>query len=97
MGVDLGVKNLATLSTGEVITGAKSYQRYESKFRRLQWLHRQKIIGILVFNTFICTYKAHERAPLEGVAITQWRGKNAREAASDYRRVVDELMHDWRK
>jgi chromosome partitioning protein len=34
---------------------------------------------------------------LEGVAITQWRGKNAREAASDYRRVADELMHDWRQ
>jgi chromosome partitioning protein len=54
-------------------------------------------LGILVFNTVICTYKAHETAPLEGVAITQWRGKNLREAASDYRRVVDELMHDWRK
>lgn len=54
-------------------------------------------LGIPVFNTCIRTYKAHERAALEGVAITQWRGRNAREAASDYRRVADELMHDWRK
>lgn len=44
IGVDLGVKNLATLSTGEVITGAKSYQKYQAKLRRLQWLNRHKII-----------------------------------------------------
>ncbi|MEA5575498.1 RNA-guided endonuclease TnpB family protein [Anabaena sp. UHCC 0451] len=44
VGVDLGVKNLATLSTGEVITGAKSYKKYEYKLRRLQWLNRHKII-----------------------------------------------------
>ena len=45
VGVDLGVKNLAILSTGEVIAGAKSYKKYEYKFRRLQWLNRHKIIG----------------------------------------------------
>jgi putative transposase len=45
VGVDLGVKNLATLSTGEVITGAKSYKKYEYKLRRLQWLNRHKLIG----------------------------------------------------
>ena len=42
-------------------------------------------------------YKAHERAALEGIPITQWRGKNAREAAADYRRVVAEIQRDWRK
>jgi hypothetical protein len=31
--------------------------------------------GILVFNTFTCTYKAHETAPLEGVAITSMARK----------------------
>ena len=36
MGVDLGIKNLATLSTGEVIEGAKSYKKLEQKLRRLQ-------------------------------------------------------------
>ncbi|MEA5598263.1 ParA family protein [Rivularia sp. UHCC 0363] len=54
-------------------------------------------LGIPACNAFIRIYKAHERAALEGVAITQWRGKNAREAESDYRRVADELQRDWRK
>ena len=36
VGVDLGVKNLATLSTGQVIEGAKSYKKLEQKLRRLQ-------------------------------------------------------------
>jgi chromosome partitioning protein len=54
-------------------------------------------MGIPVCKAFIRTYKAHERAALEGVAITQWRGKNAREAELDYRRVADELLLDWRK
>lgn len=45
IGVDLGVKNLATFSTGEVITGAKSYKKYETKLSRMQWLNRNKVIG----------------------------------------------------
>ncbi|WP_414588759.1 RNA-guided endonuclease InsQ/TnpB family protein [Scytonema sp. PCC 10023] len=45
VGVDLGVKNLATLSTGEVIAGAKSYKKYEAKLSRIQWLNRNKVIG----------------------------------------------------
>jgi putative transposase len=45
VGVDLGVKNLATLSTGQVIAGAKSYRKYEKKLSRIQWLNRHKIIG----------------------------------------------------
>jgi chromosome partitioning protein len=51
--------------------------------------------GIPVFNAFIRAYKAHERAPLEGVPITQFKGKNAKEAASDYQRVADELLREW--
>jgi chromosome partitioning protein len=51
--------------------------------------------GIPVFNAFIRAYKAHERAPLEGVPITQAKGKNAKEAASDYQRVADELLREW--
>jgi len=53
-------------------------------------------LGIPAFNTFIRAYKAHERATLEGRSIIQWRGKNAREAESDYRCVIDEITHDWR-
>ncbi len=45
VGVDLGVKTLATFSTGEVFEGAKSYRKYESNLSRLQWLNRHKEIG----------------------------------------------------
>jgi putative transposase len=45
VGVDLGVKSLATLSTGEVILGAKSYKKYAAKLSRMQWLNRHKVIG----------------------------------------------------
>jgi chromosome partitioning protein len=51
--------------------------------------------GIPVFNAFIRAYKAHERAPLDGLPITQAKGKNAKEAASDYERVADELLREW--
>jgi chromosome partitioning protein len=53
-------------------------------------------LGIPSFHAFIRAYKAHERAALDGMAIAQWRGKNAREAEADYRRVVDEIQRDWR-
>ncbi|MUL35198.1 RNA-guided endonuclease InsQ/TnpB family protein [Gloeocapsopsis dulcis] len=45
VGVDLGVKSLATLSTGEVFEGAKPYRQLEAKLSRLQWLNRHKQIG----------------------------------------------------
>ncbi|MCL1463000.1 ParA family protein [Argonema galeatum] len=54
-------------------------------------------LGIPACNAFVRAYKAHERAALEGVPITQWRGNNAREAQADYRRVANELQRDWRK
>lgn len=53
-------------------------------------------LGIPAFKTFIRAYKAHEKATLEGVPISQWRGRNAREAEADYRSVVDEILEDWR-
>ncbi|NET26498.1 RNA-guided endonuclease TnpB family protein [Okeania sp. SIO1I7] len=43
VGVDLGVKTLATLSTGEVFEGAKSYKKLEAKLSREQYLNRHKI------------------------------------------------------
>lgn len=55
-----------------------------------------KEVGIPACKTFIRAYKAHERAALEGVPITQWRGKHSREAAADYRKVADEIQQDWR-
>ena len=45
VGVDLGIKNLATLSTGEVFSGAKSYRKYEQKLKKLQRLNRRKQKG----------------------------------------------------
>ncbi len=42
VGVDLGIKSLATLSTGEVFEGAKSYRRLEAKLSREQYLNRHK-------------------------------------------------------
>lgn len=55
-----------------------------------------KEVGIPACKTFIRAYKAHERAALEGVPITQWRGKNSWPAQTDYRKVADEIQQDWR-
>ncbi|MDP8965004.1 MAG: ParA family protein [Cyanobacteriota bacterium] len=52
-------------------------------------------LGVPAFHAFIRAYTAHERAALEGIPISQWRGENAREAQADYRRVADELQRDW--
>ncbi|WP_439344612.1 AAA family ATPase [Vacuolonema iberomarrocanum] len=53
-------------------------------------------LGIPACNAFIRAYKAHERAALDGVSVLQWRGRNAREAEADYRRVAEEIQRDWR-
>jgi chromosome partitioning protein len=52
-------------------------------------------VGIPACHAFVRTYKAHERAALNGQLITQWRGKNAREAQSDYQRVAEEIQRDF--
>jgi chromosome partitioning protein len=54
-------------------------------------------LGIPACHAFVRNYKAHERAVLEGMPVTKWRGKNAREAEADYRRVAEELQRDWNK
>ena len=45
IGVDLGVKTLATLSDGKVFASVKAYRSLEEKLSRLQYLNRNKIIG----------------------------------------------------
>jgi putative transposase len=45
LGVDLGIKTLATLSTGEVVQGTKSYNKSAAKLSRMQWLNRHKVVG----------------------------------------------------
>lgn len=52
-------------------------------------------LGIPAFHAFVRAYKAHERAALEGQPITQWKGKQSKEAKADYYRVVDEINRDW--
>jgi len=52
-------------------------------------------LNIPACETVIRTYKAHERAALEGVPITQWRGANVKEARADYYRVAEEIQQDW--
>ncbi len=45
VGVDLGVKTLAYLSTGVTFANPMPYRKYEKRLRRLQWLNRNKLIG----------------------------------------------------
>lgn len=45
VGVDLGVKALATLSNGEVFEGPKAYRQYRDKLARMQYLARNKQRG----------------------------------------------------
>lgn len=52
--------------------------------------------SITAFNSFIRAYKTHERAPYDGVPITRMKGRNAGIAASDYRKVANELMREWK-
>jgi chromosome partitioning protein len=53
-------------------------------------------LEIPAFQAFVRSYKAHERAAIDGVAITQWKGPNAQEAKADYYRVAAEILMDWR-
>lgn len=54
-------------------------------------------LGINACHSFIRSYKAHERAVLDGLPVNQWRGKHAKEAEADYRRAAEELQRDWSK
>ena len=45
VGVDLGVKNLATLSSGEMMEGPKPYRKLKKKLRRLQQAFSRKEKG----------------------------------------------------
>lgn len=51
-------------------------------------------LDIPACQAFVRSYKAHERAALEGVTIFQWQGKNSRLAATDYRHVAQEIQDD---
>ncbi len=51
--------------------------------------------GIPVFSSFIRAYKIYERIPDEGIPIVKAKGRNAGVAASDYRKLADELLREW--
>ncbi len=51
--------------------------------------------GVPAFHAVVRSYKAHERASLGGVPLTTYAGPFAKEAAGDYRRVLDEVLRDW--
>ncbi len=51
--------------------------------------------GIPVFSSFIRAYKIYERIPDDGVSIIQSKGKNSGVAASDYKKLADELLREW--
>lgn len=53
-------------------------------------------LGIPVCHSFVRSYKSHEQAVLSGIPMTQMRGKKAKDAETDYRRVADELQRDWK-
>ncbi|NEQ53689.1 MAG: ParA family protein [Leptolyngbya sp. SIO3F4] len=54
-------------------------------------------LDISAFQTYIRNYKAHERAAMEGCAISQWKGPNAQEAQADYYKVAAEVLRDWKR
>ena len=45
VGIDLGVKTLAYLSTGISFFSPMPYRRYAKRLARIQWLNRNKVIG----------------------------------------------------
>jgi chromosome partitioning protein len=52
--------------------------------------------GIPMFSGIVRTYKAHERASLSGLVVTQYPEERAtRNAVDDYRRVALELFATW--
>lgn len=60
----------------------------------LDTLEALRAASIPAFNAFVRQYKAHERAALEGVPVTAWRGPFQAQAEADYRRVTDEMLRD---
>lgn len=45
LGVNLGINHLATLLTGEVFDGAKSYKKHQTKLAIMQYLNRHKQVA----------------------------------------------------
>lgn len=51
--------------------------------------------SISTFEGFVRAYKVHQNACLDGVPITEMKGRNSAMARSDYRQVLKEMRGDW--
>ncbi len=51
--------------------------------------------NIPAFNGFIRSYKSHQEASLNGLPIVAMKGGNSKNAATDYRKVVNEMLREW--
>lgn len=65
-----------------------------SRAEAAQVLEALRAAEIPAFSAFVRSYKAHERAALEGLPITAWGGPYQAEAESDYRAVAAELLRE---
>jgi chromosome partitioning protein len=55
-------------------------------------------LGIPHFRAFVREYAAHERAPLDGLVVTQYkRGRDTNNAIADYEAVAKEMWADWQQ
>lgn len=81
VGVDLGIKHLATLSTGEVFDGPKALGRLLAKLRRLSRAHSRKEKG-----------SANRRKSAQHLARLHWRISSVRNDA--IHKLTDQLTRD---
>lgn len=51
-------------------------------------------LDVPVFHAFVRAYKAHQHAAMARLPVGEWSGPFAKEAADDYRSVVEELLRD---
>ncbi|MGK7953527.1 MAG: ParA family protein [Xenococcaceae cyanobacterium] len=50
---------------------------------------------IPIFSSFIRNYKIYKNLPSKGISITDAKGQKAGEAASDYKKLAQELLSAW--
>ena len=50
---------------------------------------------IPIFSSFIRNYKIYKNLPSKGISITEAKGQKSGEAASDYKKLAQELLSAW--
>jgi len=100
VGVDLGVLHLATLSTGEVFEGAKSYRKYENYSNNIN-LRRNREEGVGSSKLFPSPYSLLPK--LKKLARLQWLNRHKVLRSNNWRKVqikiarLQKLIADIRK